>query len=131
MSWTPKTEFPVPTARIPTPPFGEMKDRRTVWYDEYAKTGGYDGLRKALSMKPADVVDTVKTAELRGGGGLPHRVSGPSCPRARTRTARACTPQRQCGRGQAGHLQGIDSSWTSIRTCCSKASRSVATRAVW
>ncbi len=69
MTWTPKTNFPVLTARIPTPPFGQVKDRRTVYYDDYARTGGYEGLRKALSMKPADVVDTVKTAELRGRGG--------------------------------------------------------------
>jgi len=55
--------------RIPTPPFGHIRDRRTVSYDEYAKTGGYEGLRKALSMKPADVTREVKDSVLRGRGG--------------------------------------------------------------
>ena len=39
-------------------------------YDEYCKTGpGYKGLKKALEMKPADVIDTVKKSGLRGRGG--------------------------------------------------------------
>ncbi|HBP21270.1 MAG TPA: NADH-quinone oxidoreductase subunit F, partial [Planctomycetes bacterium] len=38
-------------------------------YDEYCKTGpGYKGLKKALEMKPADVIDTVKKSGLRGRG---------------------------------------------------------------
>ncbi|KAA0214622.1 MAG: NADH-quinone oxidoreductase subunit NuoF [Leptolyngbya sp. PLA3] len=55
--------------RIPTPPFGEIKDRHTVWYDEYVQTGGYAALRKALSMKPDDVTEQVKQSQLRGRGG--------------------------------------------------------------
>ena len=30
--------------RIPTAPFGNIKDRHVVGYDEYVKTGGYVGL---------------------------------------------------------------------------------------
>jgi NADH-quinone oxidoreductase subunit F len=55
--------------RIPTPPFGDIRDRHVVGYDEYVKTGGYEGLRKALSMKPADVTEEVKKSVLRGRGG--------------------------------------------------------------
>ncbi|MEQ8769025.1 MAG: NADH-quinone oxidoreductase subunit NuoF [Phycisphaerales bacterium] len=55
--------------RIPTPPFGHIRDRHVVSYDEYVKTGGYEGLRKALTMKPADITEEVKTSVLRGRGG--------------------------------------------------------------
>ena len=37
--------------------------------DTYLERGGYEGLRKALSMSPADVIEAVKTAGLRGRGG--------------------------------------------------------------
>jgi len=55
--------------RIPTPPFGEMKDRHLVSYDEYVATGGYVGLRKALGMTPDEVTEVVKESTLRGRGG--------------------------------------------------------------
>src|SRR5579872_3386875 len=35
----------------------------------YEATGGYQGLRKALSMAPAEVVEVVKQSNLRGRGG--------------------------------------------------------------
>ena len=37
--------------------------------DGYRATGGYEALRKALSMDPGTIVDTVKQAGLRGRGG--------------------------------------------------------------
>jgi len=37
--------------------------------DVYRKNGGYDGLKKALSMTPAEVIDVVKASGLRGRGG--------------------------------------------------------------
>ncbi len=37
--------------------------------DEYIIRGGYDGLKKALSMEPTEVIDTVKKSGLRGRGG--------------------------------------------------------------
>ncbi|MFA7183824.1 MAG: NADH-ubiquinone oxidoreductase-F iron-sulfur binding region domain-containing protein [Victivallales bacterium] len=42
-------------------------------YEEYVEYGGYAGLRKALGMTPAEVVDEVKKSGLRGrgGGGFP------------------------------------------------------------
>lgn len=55
--------------RIPTAPFGNIRDRHIVGYDEYVKTGGYEGLRKALTMKPSDVTAQVKDSVLRGRGG--------------------------------------------------------------
>lgn len=55
--------------RIPTAPFGHIRDRHIVGYDEYVKTGGYEGLRKAITMKPADVTSQVKDSVLRGRGG--------------------------------------------------------------
>jgi len=54
---------------IPTPPFGRIEDRHVVSYDEYVASGGYEGLRKTLQMKPADVVAEVKKSVLRGRGG--------------------------------------------------------------
>ncbi len=41
----------------------------TVWADRYAQLGGYRGLRTALGMSPAAVIDVVKTSGLRGRGG--------------------------------------------------------------
>src|SRR5579885_1833397 len=35
----------------------------------YEATGGYQGLRQARSMAPAEVVEVVKQSNLRGGGG--------------------------------------------------------------
>ena len=69
MPWTPKLQSPVLTQRIPCPPFGDPKGRHVVSYEEYVKTGGYEGLRKALTMTPEQVTDAVKTSELRGRGG--------------------------------------------------------------
>ena len=60
---------PVLTRRIPTAPWGNSSDRRTVGLDEYLRTDGYTNLEKAVAMKPADLVTIVKDAELRGRGG--------------------------------------------------------------
>jgi NADH-quinone oxidoreductase subunit F len=60
---------PVLCKRIPTPPWGDFKDRRLVTYDDYVRTGGYRALEKALDMDPAAVVDAVKESQLRGRGG--------------------------------------------------------------
>ena len=69
MAWQPKLSEHVLCKRIPTPPYGRFEDRHVVSYDEYVQTGGYRGLRKALTMKPADVTNEVKTSMLRGRGG--------------------------------------------------------------
>lgn len=37
--------------------------------DVYVKNGGYEGLKKALAMKPSEVIDVVKASGLRGRGG--------------------------------------------------------------
>ena len=60
---------PILTKRIPSWPYADPKGRHTVSYDEYVKTGGYQGLRKALTMKPDAVTDEVKKSVLRGRGG--------------------------------------------------------------
>ncbi len=69
MPFTPKTNFPILTKRIPSFPFGKESDRHIVSYDEYVKTGGYSALKKALSMPPEAVVEEVKKSQLRGRGG--------------------------------------------------------------
>jgi NADH-quinone oxidoreductase subunit F len=56
---------PVLTARIPE----DRARRATVSYEQYVATGGYRTLEKALSMQPAEVVELVKGAILRGRGG--------------------------------------------------------------
>jgi NADH-quinone oxidoreductase subunit F len=38
-------------------------------FDVYIKNGGYEGLKKALKMTPAEVIEQVKTSNLRGRGG--------------------------------------------------------------
>jgi NADH-quinone oxidoreductase subunit F len=45
----------------------DLKNGHTL--DGYLQTGGYEGLKKALTMKPEEVVETVKTAVLQGRGG--------------------------------------------------------------
>ena len=62
-------EEPVLCKRIPTPPWGDPRDRKLIGIDAYFDSGGYEGLKKALSMDAKDVVDLVKAAELRGRGG--------------------------------------------------------------
>ena len=64
----PVTE-PVLTKRIPVAPWGDPASRTPVDYDAYVKSGGYQTLEKALDMKPGDIVNTVKDAQLRGRGG--------------------------------------------------------------
>jgi NADH-quinone oxidoreductase subunit F len=60
---------PVNLKRIPTFPWGDPKNRHVVGIEEYLQTGGYTALRKALAMQPKEIVDLVKTSELRGRGG--------------------------------------------------------------
>src|SRR5580658_5548298 len=45
-------------------------DKRKIhWYDDYVATGGYASLRKALEMKPDDIIKVVTESGLRGRGG--------------------------------------------------------------
>ena len=44
-----------------------QEDGETI--DGYLRTGGYEALRTALGMAPADVIDKVKASGLRGRGG--------------------------------------------------------------
>ncbi|MFB3739058.1 MAG: NADH-quinone oxidoreductase subunit NuoF [Candidatus Velamenicoccus archaeovorus] len=48
---------------------GRWNEPGTVWIDRYLETGGYQGLRKALTMTPQEVIDEVKASGLRGRGG--------------------------------------------------------------
>jgi len=50
--------------------------------NEYVASGGYDGLRKALTMTPTEVHDQVRAASLlgRGGAGFPAGVKWGFCP---------------------------------------------------
>jgi NADH-quinone oxidoreductase subunit F len=56
---------PVLTKRIPLDP----AQRKVVGYDDYIATGGYVALRKALDMKPEEIIKTVTDSTLRGRGG--------------------------------------------------------------
>src|SRR5205807_4046569 len=56
---------PVLTKRIPLDP----SQRHTVWYDEYVATGGYAALKRALDMKPEDIIKITIDSGLRGRGG--------------------------------------------------------------
>ncbi|MES2201416.1 MAG: NADH-quinone oxidoreductase subunit NuoF [candidate division FCPU426 bacterium] len=46
-----------------------FKNPAAASYDGYVAGGGYAGLKKALSMAPADIIEEVKKANLRGRGG--------------------------------------------------------------
>ncbi len=62
-------ETPVLCKRIPTWPWGDPADRAYVDYDAFVDTGGYVALKQALDMEPKQVIDAVKSSELRGRGG--------------------------------------------------------------
>ena len=47
--------------------FGGRIDPENI--DEYLEVGGYTGLKKALTMKPADIIEEVISSGLRGKGG--------------------------------------------------------------
>jgi NADH-quinone oxidoreductase subunit F len=44
-------------------------DKKAVGLSEYERVGGYQGLRKALTMAPAEVTEQVTKSNLRGRGG--------------------------------------------------------------
>jgi len=44
-------------------------DKTAVSLPDYERAGGYQGLRKALAMEPAEVTELVKRSSLRGRGG--------------------------------------------------------------
>jgi NADH-quinone oxidoreductase subunit F len=53
-----------------TPLTGRIRpDREPVDLHGYERTGGYQGLRKALRMPPGEVIEMVKASNLRGRGG--------------------------------------------------------------
>jgi len=56
---------PVLTKRIPL----EATRRKIIWYEDYVKSGGYSALKKALEMKPEEIIKTVIDSGLRGRGG--------------------------------------------------------------
>src|SRR5438046_140134 len=60
---------PVLCKRIPTPPWGDPRNRHVVSYEEYTRTGGYAAVQKARGMEPRAVTEIVKASELRGRGG--------------------------------------------------------------
>ncbi|MFR5731579.1 MAG: hypothetical protein ACLUD2_06070 [Clostridium sp.] len=51
---------------------------------DYVKTGGYEALRKALSMSGAEIIEELKQAGLRGRGAQASRLTG-SCSLLMTR----------------------------------------------
>jgi NADH-quinone oxidoreductase subunit F len=55
---------------ILTPVLTETWDKKQSWsIATYERSGGYDGLRKALEMAPDDIIALVKDSGLRGRGG--------------------------------------------------------------
>src|SRR2546430_12085950 len=56
---------PVLLKRIPDDP----ARRKINWYVDYVATGGYAALKKALDMKPEEIIKTTIDSGLRGRGG--------------------------------------------------------------
>lgn len=55
--------------KVLTKNFDLQNPGEPVFYDKYTANGGYEGLRKAAKMTPAEVQQTVKDSGLRGRGG--------------------------------------------------------------
>jgi len=72
-------ERPDASVQIPEPPFyvstdgpvlsTRFRDPDGTWWDSYVAGGGYAAATKALSMTPAQIIDEVSRASLRGLGG--------------------------------------------------------------
>ncbi len=62
---------PVVCKRIPTPPWGDPAKRKRITYSRYVNTGGYEVLNQIIAddTDPSELIDTVKSSELRGRGG--------------------------------------------------------------
>ena len=90
----------------------QYEDAHTL--ERYHATGGYEGLRKALAMTPAEVNDEVKKSTLlgRGGAGFPAGTKWGFTPAGRV----AALSRRQRRRVRARHLQGPAARWSAIRT---------------
>ena len=86
--------------KIVTRRFGDPESHTL---ERYLATDGYEGLRKALTMAPADVANLVKDAVLlgRGGAGFPAGVKWGFMP-----PGVAPLPRGQRRRVRARHLQG-------------------------
>jgi NADH-quinone oxidoreductase subunit F len=69
--------------------FGDAEARS---YDGWVKRGGYQALKKALAMKPAEVIDLVKASGLRGrgGAGFPAGLKWSFMPREKSRPHYLC-----------------------------------------
>jgi NADH-quinone oxidoreductase subunit F len=69
--------------------FGDAEART---YDGWVKRGGYEGLKKALSMEHNEVIDIVKASGLRGrgGAGFPTGLKWSFMPREKTRAHYLC-----------------------------------------
>jgi NADH-quinone oxidoreductase subunit F len=85
----PNLAGPILTKRIPCWPYADPKGRHVVSYDEYVKTGGYEGLRKTLTLKPDAATDEVKKSALRGrgGAGFPTGLKWTFLPKVKTNEA--------------------------------------------
>lgn len=60
---------PILCKRIPTWPWGDLRDRKLVTLDRFLETGGYEALRHALTLESKAVIELVKASEIRGRGG--------------------------------------------------------------
>src|SRR5215471_17319173 len=58
------------SAPVQRPLTGNFRpDHEAVTLVEYERSGGYQGLRKALQMAPAEITEQIKRSKLRGRGG--------------------------------------------------------------
>ena len=101
--------------KIVTKNFGVADSHKLAVYQQ---RGGYEALRKALTLQPAALVDEVKKSNLRGrgGAGFPTGMKWSFIPK----DAKLGLPGRQRRRVGAGDLQGPRAARPTTRTCCSR-----------
>ncbi len=68
----------------------------------YQKTGGYESLKKALKMSPADIIEEVKKSSLRGrgGAGFPTGMKWSFVPKDSPKPKYVVCNADECGAGQ-------------------------------
>ena len=84
----------------------------------YRETGGYESLKKALNMAPADIIEEVKKSSLRGRGGVLVGIGASPCVEWLAGSGIALDNNAKANEAQI--LIGIVQSWAVVALLISK-----------